>query len=61
MQSSKEDIALWWENEKRKRHAEAQRRYREKKGKLKVSEMSSQDLNWKRAQDREISNIGGLT
>ena len=53
MQSSKEDIALWWENEKRKRHAEAQKRYREKKGKLKVSEMSSQDLNWKRAQDRE--------
>ena len=53
MQSSKEDIALWWENEKRKRHAEAQKRYREKKGKLKVSEMSSQDLNWKRALDRE--------
>ena len=52
MQSSKEDIALWWENEKRKRHAEAQKRYREKKGKQKVSEMRTQDLNWKRVQDR---------
>ena len=52
MQSSKEDIALWWENEKRKRHAEAQKRYREKKGKQKVSEMRRQDLNWKRVQDR---------
>ena len=41
MPSSKEDIALRWElsseeekNEKRKRHAEAQKRYREKQDKV---------------------------
>ena len=60
MPSSKEDIALRWEmsseeekNEKRKRHAEAQKRYREKKGNKKTSEMSSQEVYWKRTLDRK--------
>ena len=59
MPSSKEDIALRWElsseeekNEERKRHAEAQKRYREKKRNQKTSEMSSEELNWKRTLDR---------
>ena len=59
MPSSKEDLALRWElsseeekNEKRKRHAEAQKRYREKKGNQKTSELSSEELDWKRTLDR---------
>ena len=39
-------------NKKRKRHAEAQKRYREKKINQKTSEMSSEELNWKRTLDR---------
>ena len=60
MPSSKEQMALWWaqasdeeKNEKRRRHAEAQRRYRAKKGKQERSKMNSDDIAWKRALDKK--------
>lgn len=41
------------EIDRKKRHAEAQRRYRENKGNKKRSEMSSEEKNWRRLLDRE--------
>ena len=60
MPSSKEHLALWWaqasdeeKDEKRRRHAEAQQRYRAKKGKQERSKMSSDEIAWKRALDKK--------
>ena len=60
MPSSKEHIALKWalasdeeKNEKRRKHAEAQRRYRAKKGKKERSEMTSDQIVWKRELDKK--------
>ena len=60
MPSSKEDLALRWAQlsdeekcEKRRRHAEAQKRYRARKAKQDRSEMKSEDIERKRALDRK--------
>lgn len=55
MPGAKEDLALRWaqSSEKRKKHAEAQRRYRSKKGSQNRSEMSSEDLTHLRDLDRK--------
>ena len=58
MPSSKEHLALRWaqasdeeKSEKRRKHAEAQRRYKAKKGKKENSEKSTDEIEWKRALD----------
>ena len=60
MPSSKETIALRWaqaseeeKSEKRRKHAEAQKRYRAKKAGMVSSEMNADKLEWKRALDRK--------
>ena len=57
MQSSKEDNSeIDWSSEKRKRHAEAQKKYRDKIKRhfcCKRSDMSSEDLDHVRALDRK--------
>ena len=55
MPGAKEDLALRWAQtiEERKKHAEAQKRYRSKKGSQKRSEMSSEDLTHLRELDRK--------
>ena len=55
MSSSKEDLALKWAqiSEKKKRHAEAQKRYRSKKGIQKRSEKSPKDQAYLRELDRK--------
>ena len=60
MPSSKEALALRWAQaseeekcEKRRRHADAQKRYREKKAKKERSDMKSEEIDWKRALDRK--------
>ena len=60
MPSSKDDLALRWaqaseeeKSEKRRKHAEAQKRYREKKARKERSEMNPEDIEWKRALDRK--------
>lgn len=60
MPSSKEHVALRWaqasdeeKSEKRRKHAEAQRKYRAKKGREERSKMSADEIDWKRALDKK--------
>ena len=68
MPSSKEYLALRWaqasdeeKSEKRRKHAEAQRRYRAKKGRKERSEMSADEIDWKRALDTKNKEKGGIS
>ena len=63
MPLSKEELALRWAElseeekcEKRRKNAEAVKRYRAKKGKRARSEMEPEELDWKRALDRKNQN-----
>ena len=60
MPLSKDELALRWAQaseeekcEKRRKHAEAQRRYRAKKAEKEKSEIKSEEIDWKRALDRK--------